>query len=156
MAIKERTLIEMEIKNIKIYPCFSEHPPKQGKLEGKECKYAQSGMAELDIVLDAENYLIDGYCSYLIAKEKGLTHVPVRYGERQVVKAYHKVGGKQFVWELPAKLIGKVVAGDKVVVHTKKGIKVVTVAAVEEYKPLEYAVPLKKVIRCKERKGTVA
>lgn len=126
-------LMAMKINDIKIYPCFAANSPKAEKMEQKEWLYAESGMGEFDIVLDSGNYLIDGYCGYLIAQSKGLTHIPVRYGRRQIVKASHKPGGKLYAWELPGLLIDRVSAGDKVLVHTQRGIKVVTVEVVEEY-----------------------
>lgn len=49
------------------------------------------------------------------------------------MKASYKPGGKLYAWELPGLLIDRVSAGDKVLVHTQRGIKVVTVEVVEEY-----------------------
>ena len=67
----------MALSEIRIYPHFIAHPPKAGKLERKKWQYAESGLRDLDIVLNGKGYLIDGYCAYLIAVEYGLTHVPV-------------------------------------------------------------------------------
>ena len=59
-----------------------------------------------------------------------------------------------YSWELPGLLIDRVSAGDRVIVRTDRGIKAVTVAAVEEYAGQEQE-PLRMVIRVK-RKGGVA
>ena len=67
----------MALSEIRIYPHFIAHPPKAGKLERKKWQYAESGLRELDIVINGKGYLIDGYCAYLIAVEYGLTHIPV-------------------------------------------------------------------------------
>lgn len=141
----------MMIDEIKIYPCFEEHPPKAEKYEIKSWQYARSGLEEFDIVLDSQNYLIDGYCGYLLALEHGLSHISIRYGKRQIVRAYHKQGGKLYAWELPGLLIDHVSVGDKLIVPTQRGVRVVTVAAVEEYRPEEYPEPLSTVIRKKKR-----
>lgn len=141
----------MKIKDIKILPCFAEHPPKEKKMERKRLYYADTGLLQSEIILDSENNLIDGYTSYLVARENGIDTVPVRYGERQIVKGRHKAGGELYTWELPGLLVGHVAAGDKVLVHTRWGVRTVTVAAVEPYIPEEYPKPLSSVIR-KRRK----
>lgn len=140
----------MKIDDIKIYPCFEAHPPKPEKMEQKKWDYAQHGLQNADIVLDSRNYLIDGYTYYLIARNYGLTHVPIRYGHRQIIRASHKKGGKMYAWELPGLLIGRVSVGEKLIVRTAKGQRTVTVAAVEEYagqepEPLRMAVKRYKV-----------
>lgn len=141
----------VKIDDIKIYPCFAAHPPKPGKVERKEWLCAESGLAEADIVLDSSNHLIDGYIWYLLAKSYGLTHVPVRYGRRQIITAAHRTGGKLYTWELPENLIDRVSAGDAVLAHTQKGVTVVMVAAVEEYRPQEHTERFRTAIR---KKGT--
>lgn len=140
----------VRIEDIKIFPCFASSTPKAKKVEQKEWLYSQSGMSEFDIVLDRNNYLIDGYIGYLIAKENGLTHIPVRYGQRQVIKAVHKAGGKAHTWELPGMLINRVSVGDKVVVETSRGHRKVRVVSVEEYKQQDRE-PLRMVVRVKSR-----
>lgn len=70
------------------------------------------------------------------------------------MRASHKPGGKMYSWELPGLLIDRVSAGDMAIVRTERGVKAVTVAAVEEYAGNEPE-PLRMVIRVK-RKGGVA
>ena len=67
------------------------------------------------------------------------------------MRASHKPGGKMYSWELPGLLIDRVSAGDRAVVRTERGVKVVTVAAVEEYAGNETK-PLKRVIKVKRKR----
>ena len=124
---------KMRLEDIKVYPCYEEHPPKSDKLEVKREQYLQTGLQEFDIVLDSRGHLIDGYCGFLLAKEYGLTVIPVRYGRRQIVRAFHKKGGELYAWELPGTLVDCVKPGEKLIVETPRGLRTVTVAAVEEY-----------------------
>ena len=144
----------MKIDEIKIYPCFAAHEPKPEKMEQKEQYFEETGALQSQIILDSQGYLIDGYTSYLLARAHGIQRVSVRYGRRQIVRASHTPGGKMYSWELPGLLIDRVSAGDRVIVRTDRGIKAVTVAAVEEYAGQEQE-PLRMVIRVK-RKGGVA
>lgn len=138
----------MKIDDIKIYPCFAAHSPKAEKMEQKEQYFAETGLLQSQIILDGNGYLINGFTSYLLAKEHGIQIVPVRYGKRQIVRASHKPGGKMYSWELPWILIDRVHTGDRVIVRTERGVQVVTVAAVEEYAGNEPE-PLRMVIRVK-------
>ncbi len=71
------------------------------------------------------------------------------------MRASHNPGGKIYSWELSGLLIDRVSAGDKAVVHTERGVKAVTVAAVEEYAGNEPE-PLRMVIRIKRKGGVTA
>lgn len=144
----------MNIEGIKIFQCFRENPPKPGKMAQKEQYFNETGLLQSEIVLDSKNHLIDGYTSYILAVQHNIEQVSVRYGKRQIVKAYHRQGGKVYTWELPESLIDKVSEGDKLIVRTGRGIRTVTVAAVENYEPEQYIKPLKQVIR--KRKGAAA
>lgn len=143
-------VVEVPLDTIKIYPCFSQKPPKEEKMQKKERFFLKSGFLQSQIILDSNNNLIDGYTSYLLAKKYNVENIPVMYGKRQIIKAYHKPGGKLYIWELPRLLIDRVSAGDKVLVHTQKGIRVVSVAAVEEYTG-NGSEPLIMVFRIKEK-----
>lgn len=137
--------------DIKIFPCFAEHPPMAEKMERKVRYFAKKGDLQSHIVLDSENNLIDGYTSYLLARQQGIRLVPARYGKRQIIRASHREGGKLYTWELPENLIDRVSAGDAVLVHSQKGVAVVRVAAVEEYRPQEHTGRFRTVIG---KKGT--
>lgn len=156
MALKMLSgeLKDMRIDNIQIFPCFRENPPKPGKVLEKEQYFKETGLLQSEIILDGRNHLIDGYTSYLLAVKHGFEYVPVRYGKRQIVKAYHRQGGNFYTWELPGKLIDKVAPGDRLIVRTERGIRTVTAAVVEDYEPERYIKPLKQVLR--KRKGAAA
>ncbi len=141
----------VNIDEIKIYPCFAAHKPKPEKMQRKEQYFEETGALQSQIILDSRGNLIDGYTSYLLARAHGIQCVPIRYGRRQIVRAYHKPGGKLYSWELPGLLIDRVSAGDMAIVHTERGVKAVTVAAVEEYAGNEPE-PLRMVIRVKRKK----
>ena len=142
---------DMRIDNIKIFPCFVAHPPKPEKMERKDQYYQEHGSFESEIILDSSGCLIDGYTSYLLAIKYGVGFVPVAYGRRQIIRAAHRPGGKLYVWELPGILIDRVQIGDRVLVRSGRGVKAVTVAAVEEYRPQEHTERFRTVIR---KKGT--
>lgn len=145
----------MRTDNIQISQCFRENPPKPGKMMKKEQYFNETGLLQSEIVLDSRDHLIDGYTSYLLAVQHGLEYVPIRYGKRQIVKAYHRQGGKIYMWELPGALIDRVSLGEKLIVRTGRGIRTVTVTEVEEYNPEQQIEPLRRAIR-KKRKGAVA
>lgn len=139
--------MDMPVEEIKIYQCFAEHPPGSEKIEQKEQYFQETDALQSQIILDRRGYLIDGYTSYLLARRYGIQSVPVRRGKRQIVRACHKSGGQSYVWELPGRLVDRVAAGDKVMVHTRKGVRAARVAAIEEYFPKEHEKPLRLVIR---------
>lgn len=145
----------MRTDNIQIFQCFRENQPKPGKMMKKEQYFNETNLLQSEIVLDSRNHLIDGYTSYLLAVKNGLEYVPIRYGKRQIVKAYHRQGGKIYMWELPGVLIDRVSPGEKLIVRTSRGIRTVTVSAVEQYNPEQQIAPLRRAIR-KKRKGVAA
>lgn len=149
---KDKSTGMMQVDDIKIYPCFAAHEPKPEKMQRKEQYFEENGALQSQNILDSRGYLIDGYTSYLLARAHGIQRVPVRYGRRQIVRASHTPGGKMYSWELPGLLIDRVSAGDRAVVRTERGVKVVTVAAVEERAGNEPK-PLKGVIKVKRKKA---
>ena len=121
------------IDDIKIFKWFESSAPSPEKIAEKERYFQKTGRLPSEIVLDDENHLLDGYVSYLLAKEHGIKYVPVRYGKRQLVEAYHESLRKSYIWELPDYLVDRVLPGDKILVHTRYGVKCVTVAFIMEY-----------------------
>ena len=142
----------VDLDEIKIYPCFAAHEPKPEKMEQKAQYFTETGALQSQIILDSQGNLIDGYTSYLLAKTHGIQRVPIRYGKRQIIRASHRPGGKIYAWELPGFLMERVYPGDKVLVHTERGVKMVTVAAVEEYDGNEPK-PFRMAIRVKRKGG---
>lgn len=124
-------------EEVKVYPCFAAHKPKQWKMKRAEQRYLQSGMKDLEIVVNADGYLIDGYCALLTAEKMGLTHVPVRTGNCQIIRAVHKAGGKQYMWKLPEYMTDQVQPGDEVIVWTAEDVRKVYTVSVEEYSGIE-------------------
>ena len=143
---REKGQFTMRTDEIRIFPCFAAHPPKPEKMEGKDLYYQAHGFFESEIILDGAGNLIDGYTSYLLAVQYGVSYVPVRYGRRQTITAAHRPGGPLYRWELPGLLVGKVHPGDKVTVKTARGFRRVTVETVEKYAGQEPE-PLKMVVR---------
>lgn len=139
----------MLLKDIKVYPCFWETPPNSDKMARKMQYLMENGTFQSDVIVNSENYLIDGFTSYLLAREYGLAEMPVRHGERQIIKACHKPGGRLYSWELPPHLGDQVFVGDQVYACTQWGVRRVTVAAIEEWSPQESPGPLRNVIRKK-------
>ena len=137
----------VSIEDIKIFPWFEETPPDPEKVKRKDEYFHRTGLLPSEIILDREGRLLDGYISYLLLKKHGIKHVPVKYGKRQIIKAYHRPGGKLYTWELPGRLVDSVNTGDRVAVVTNGGVRRVTVAAVEEYGGAECSGPLKKAVR---------
>lgn len=146
-------VFDIPLEEIQIYPCFAETPPSLLKMEQKAYYFKETGHFHSDIVLDEDNNLIDGYTSYLLAKQSGMERVPIRYGKRQIVSAYHGPGGRRYEWELSEWLLDKVSPGDRVLVHTENGERFVTVETVESYNPRKNTKPLRMAV--KVRKGGV-
>lgn len=121
----------MLLSDIKISPDFVQ--PSDRKMEKKRQYFKKHRNFQSDIVVDEEGYLLNGFTSYLLAREYHIMDVPVRRGEWQVIRAYHKPGGQLYTWRLPEALTGQISVGDRVNVHTKKGVQCVTVAAVERF-----------------------
>lgn len=142
------------IDDIKIFPWFEETPPNPEKMERKERVFEETGLLnQSEIVLNSGNYLIDGYSTYLLAKKYGVDKVPVIFGKRQVVMAYHRQNGKLYSWELPVHLVDHVSPGDRLLVHTGNGVRSVTVLAINDYGKCAHVEPLRMAIRI-IRRGT--
>lgn len=77
MRLKVTKVNSMHFDNIKIPPSFVEHPPKPEKLIEKMLKFSRESELD-DILVDEDMNLIDGYCSYLIAKQVGPAFVQIK------------------------------------------------------------------------------
>ena len=80
------------IEKIKIRNCFFNTPPRPEKVIQKTADYMQ-GQKLPPIYIDDEYYLIDGYCSYLIAKtlHTKVKIVQVRNSKKWLKKKYLKI-----------------------------------------------------------------
>lgn len=150
LRISKGELKDMKTDDIKIFQCFRENPPKPEKILEKEKYFNETGLLQSQIILDGNNYLIDGFTSYLLAIKNGIEYLPVQYGKRQIVWCYHKKEGKLYAWEVPGILVGHVSTGDKLVVETSRGLRTVRVALVEECTGQEPGT-YKRVIRKRKR-----
>lgn len=66
------------INNIKIKKEFLDSPPKREKMIQKWNIYTATGKFKDEIVIDNNNYLIDGYTTYLMCKTLNKKIVKVR------------------------------------------------------------------------------
>jgi hypothetical protein len=70
----------MKISRIKIPDSFKSHPPKESKMKDKVYNMWIHGFDILPpIVVDTDYNLIDGYCTYLIAKQSGFKKLECQY-----------------------------------------------------------------------------
>lgn len=121
----------VELKDIVVPDVLSTPNPK--KMAKKEQYFLDNGVFQSEIILDGQYNLENGYTSYLLAKKYGMKFVTAVLCNRQVVKAYHKKGGKIYYWELSTRLLGQVKPGDKIIVDTSRGLRTVRAVSVEEY-----------------------
>ena len=63
-----KILCKEKLTNIKIQENLKKHPPKADKMMCKWIFYTKHGMFSQPIVVDKDNYLIDGYTTYIMAK----------------------------------------------------------------------------------------
>lgn len=68
---------KINIKKIKITQEFKSCPPKGEKMWIKRAYFMINNKFEQPVVVDKDNVLVDGYTTYLIAKEKDMKYVPV-------------------------------------------------------------------------------
>lgn len=71
----------MKLRKIKISDRFKMHPPKDEKLDSRREVFLNHSTDFLDlhypIIVNKNNVLIDGYCTYLVLKEYGVKKFPV-------------------------------------------------------------------------------
>lgn len=157
------------ISEIKILPCFAEHPPSQRKIFKKMCDYLRHNKQIKPIVLNRNGYLIDRYATYLALQELGISEVKyvmsynsvgnydknVRYDYHNCNTTYvygkHRGCDKEFVWRVSE---GKrewvkenISIGDKVVVQTKYGNKCVMVIKIVELDKPPVDIKIRKVLK---------
>ena len=77
MKLKLTRLSKARFDEIKIPLVFAQNSPKPEKLIHKMLKFSRESELE-DILVDEDMYLIDGYCSYLIAQQVGVDFVRIK------------------------------------------------------------------------------
>ena len=65
----------VRLENIKIKKDFSE--PKEGKMKERRNYFNKYGYFKSPIILDKNNTLLDGYTTYLLAKENGYKSITI-------------------------------------------------------------------------------
>lgn len=65
------------LEKIVVSMAFKEHPPKELKMNWRRNYYNFFGNFAVPIEINDNNVLLDGYTSYLIAKELGKKYVKV-------------------------------------------------------------------------------
>jgi hypothetical protein len=66
-----------KLSKIKIQESFKNHLPRSGKMVEKYIYYLKFGKLEQPIVVNSENILIDGFTTYIIAKNFNKKYVKV-------------------------------------------------------------------------------
>ena len=77
MKVKLKKLGCRNFSRIKIPQEFLDHPPRPEKVIEKMLKFSRESELE-DILVDENFYLLDGYCSYLIAQQVGTEFVKIK------------------------------------------------------------------------------
>lgn len=145
----------MNIKNIIISESFAKSSPAKWKLAQCRTYYETNGEFDREIVLNGKNMLVDGYVAYLIAKEKGLSEVPIsrcwihkNLENKTYVFGRHKPHGKRYVWLVPQDIAdtNKIKIGSLVAVETKYGTRNVIVNKIKKSKKPPTIFKLRKVL----------
>lgn len=67
-----------KLNKIIIQEKFKEHSPRWTKMLDKQAFYIEHGKYEQPIVINKNNILVDGYTTYLLAKQLGRKYMPVK------------------------------------------------------------------------------
>ena len=81
MSVKLKQLGRWNFSKITIPQNFLDNPPKPEKVIEKMLKFSRESELE-DIIVDENMYLLDGYCSYLIARLVGADFVKIKQVKR--------------------------------------------------------------------------
>ena len=127
--------MRIRLDDIRIKESFTRSIPDSMKIARCRRNYEKYGELDRKIILDDNNFLIDGYIAYLVAKENGIEVVDVIGGTFFTTYVYGKHYGvyKEYVWKIPVDKEMKlsVHVGDLVVVKTQYGEKTIKVTKVE-------------------------
>lgn len=85
---KMELLKDFKVSNIVISEDFANTAPAEKKIE-RARKRLEHGVDTAAIVLNNDNVLIDGYCTYLAAKELGMEHITATRGYVELIEAVH-------------------------------------------------------------------
>ncbi len=124
-------LKNFHIKDIVISEDFKSTIPGSEKMNRAEQRYLQTGDLPSNIIINDANVLIDGYVTYLVAVQHGIEQIDVYRGYVEIVEAVHRAGStKAYMWRVPMRLAGTIVANDYIIVPSSRGAKRVKVVNV--------------------------
>lgn len=136
------------IRDIIVTDDFRDTTPGSRKMERAERRYQQTGGLPVNIVINDENVLIDGYITYLLAVQHGIEQMDVYRGYMELVEALHYTGSeKAYMWRVPLWLYGMIETGDYIIVQTARGVKRVKVSRIVRQQYPEQTRRIKKVIK---------
>lgn len=137
----------MELKKIIIPEEFKLTPPASWKLQRVEDYYQQYKALPGKITVSYTGVLLDGYTIYRVARAHSIGQVPVRIRSVEIIEGVHKYGGKAYAWRVPEDLRGAIQQGDRCLVSTQHGFRVVTVRNMRYQLSSGYLRPVVKIIR---------
>ena len=126
-----KLLRDYQLKDIIISEDFKGTQPNNKKIEKVEQDYLQTGALPVNIVINDDNVLIDGYITYLLAVKYGIQQVGIYQGYIEMIEAAHCASSKKsYTWRVPISLTGKIMPGDRVLVPNVAGARTVKVERV--------------------------
>lgn len=152
-----KTTMVMSMDDIKVPSIYSN--PNPDKLQKCRLHYQRYGKLDRDIVISNSGYIRDGYVGYLILKEFGVKEAIVitsirqpNYKEKETIYVFgcHKPMLKEYCWRITkgTQYLEKLSVGNRILVNTKHGNKVVTVTRIEKLNKPPVERKVKKVIKC--------
>lgn len=164
---------KIRLSDIKIKESFVKTQPKEEKIKVCRAYWNQYRKQDRDIVIDKNNFLVDGYIQYLVLKEQGVADVEVlmpndikhvnkrksnskkaNYRNQLTTYIYgihlNSCDKRQRVWRVPESWIGwenDLLPGDKILVSTRRGVAPIEITKIEWLQECPVDVPVLKVIR---------
>ena len=163
--VQTRDLVKKEVIHMDLLIPENMTEPHRMKIERYRAYYRRKWDFAHEIIIDENNHIRNGYCSYLIAKEFGLQTVSVLRIDssipfEKVVSAYHvrrkngvyaQASGKAYTWR--ANVRKPVIPGDILLVKTGERTCLVRVGrvgyAVGEEDCARYDEALKHIESCR-------
>ena len=166
----------MKLSDIKIKRSFENSVPNDYKIVQCREYWKQHHQYLHNIVVNNNNYLVDGYIQYLVLKENSKEDVTVkdfdkkvrkrrkpniRKSDKKKVKSYrdtetlyvfgiHPRGTKERVWRVPNKFQKEweeiLNIGDILMVKTKRGNALIKVTRIEKLSECPVEIPVKRVV----------
>lgn len=155
----------MKLSDIKINKAFANSIPKENKMAECRDNWRKYHKQDRYVVINRDNFLIDGYIQYLILKENNIKNAFVQvsdilrkcrdsYKTKMTTYIYgihpNQKQKKQYIWRVPRLWKGwerDLLPGDKILVHTKYGIRPIIITKIQwlDKCPVDFSV--KKVFK---------